>query len=250
MNKSSAKPKLAIIGFGEFSRLMIRSLSPYFEVLVSSRQKITDTHGLDFQQVEHATALSQEFIIPSMPSQFLEDFFTENRTHLNPDALVIDVCSVKVKPVEVLSRVLPQNVQLLATHPMFGPASAKDGLKAQKIMVYPVRVSRERYDKIKQFLSGTLGLKVIESTPEEHDHMMAYAQGLSHYIGRAMQEMDIPKSELTTKAYQDLLDMKHIQGGDSLELFESIMFENPYAVEVNKQFKRTLKELDRRLGIE
>ncbi len=249
MNKNTAKPTLAIIGFGDFARLMIKHLSTYFDIVVASRQDITDKQGLVFEQVDTPTALSQPTIIPSMPAQFLEEFFTQNRQHLNAQSLVVDVCSVKVKPVEILSRVLPESIQILATHPMFGPTSAKDGLKGQRIMVHPMRLPKERYNKIKQFLAGELGLKVIEATPEEHDRMMAYALGLSHYIGRAMQEMNIPTSEITTRAYNDLLDMKRIQGGDSLELFESIMFENPFAVDVNIQFKQALKELDRRLGI-
>lgn len=249
MNKNVAKPSLAIIGFGDFAKLMIKHLSPYFNIVVASRHVIKDKQGLVFEQVDVPTALSQSIIIPSMPAQFLEEFFSANKKYLNSDTLIIDVCSVKVKPVEVLRRILPETVQILATHPMFGPASAKDGLKGQRIMIYPARLPKETYTKIKQFLSGMLGLKVIEASPDEHDHMMAYAQGLSHYIGRAMQLMEIPESEMTTKAYNDLLDMKRIQGGDSLELFESIMFENPYALEVNKKFKDTLTSLDDRLGI-
>lgn len=244
------KKKLAIIGFGDFAQLMVRYLSPYFEVMVASRRRITNKKGLDFTEVTVETALKQEIIIPSMPSQFLEEFFIANYDFLNPKALVVDVCSVKTQPVEVLRRVLPEGVQILATHPLFGPASAKNSLKGQKIMMYPVRLTDKKLTKIKQFLRDTLELEIIETTPEAHDQMMAYAQGLSHYIGRAMQLMDIPDSKLTTKAYGDLLDMKRVQGRDSDELFDSILFENPYALEVNKKFKQTLKALDEDLGIE
>jgi len=243
------KPTLAIIGFGDFSQLMVRHLSPYFKVMVSSRRKIKDKKGLDFTEVNVATALKQPIIIPSMPSQFLEEFFIANFDFLNLKALVVDVCSVKTQPAEVLRRVLPESVQVLATHPLFGPTSAKDGLKGQRIMVYPVRLTDEAFTKIKQFLQKTLQLEIIETTPEKHDEMMAYAQGLSHYIGRAMQMMDIPDSKLSTKAYQDLIDMKRVQGNDSDALFDSILFENPYALEVNKKFKQTLKALDEDLGI-
>lgn len=228
---------------------MVQYLSPHFEILVSSRKPIRNAQGLDFSEATLDVALAQEIVIPSMPSQFLEDFFTTHKKLLNPEALIVDVCSVKVKPVEILEKVLPKSCQILATHPLFGPTSAVHGLKNQKIMLYPARIPNERFQKIKQFLSGSLELQVIETTPEEHDRVLAYAQGLSHYIGRAMQLMDIPESDLTTKAYRDLLDMKRIQGSDSWELFESIMRENPYALEVNKKFKQTLKTLDEQIGI-
>lgn len=243
------KPTIGIVGYGAFSKFMIKELSPYFHIVVCSRQKISDKNSLDFTPTDIQTVLAQTIIIPSIPSQFLESFFKQNKKFLNPNALVIDVCSVKIRPAEVLKRVLPKTTRILATHPMFGPASAKNGLKGQPIFIHPVRISKKDYRTIKVFLADKLELKVIEGSLEEHDKMMAYAQGLSHYIGRAMQLMSIPENSISTKAYSDLLDMKRIQGGDSLELFESIMFDNPFAVEVNKEFKRTVKRLDKQLGL-
>ncbi len=243
------KISLAIIGYGDFAKLLIKYLSPYADIVVTSRQKQINKQGLKFKVVDLETALAQPIIIPSMPAQNLEKFFTDNKKLINPNALVVDVCSVKVKPVQVLSKVLPTSVRILASHPLFGPASAKNGLKDLKIMLYPVRLSDDTYSLIKNFCKTKLKLNVIECTPKQHDEMMAYAQGLSHYIGRLMQIMEIPTNHLSTNAYDDLLDMKRIQGGDSWELFESIMFENPYALKVNAEFKQAIKDLDVKLGI-
>lgn len=239
---------LGIIGFGDFSKLMVRYLSPYFDIVVSTRQKELPS-GLPCRFVSQQEALSQPVIIPSMPSQYLETFFKKNAKYIKPRTLVIDVCSVKVKPVEVLKKVLPKEVDILATHPLFGPASAAKSLAGRRIMVYPVRLSDERYQKIKHFLHAKFKLKIIECTPQQHDEFLAYVQGLSHYIGRVMQIMDIPDTELITDAYEDLLDMKRIQGGDSWELFESIMSENPYAIKVHKEFEAACDALDAKLGI-
>jgi len=244
-----SRPKLAIIGYGDFSKLIIRYLSPYADIVVSSRQADISKDGLEFEVVDIKTALTQGVIIPSMPAQSLEEFFAANKDLVNPEALIIDVCSVKVKPVETLLKVLPQTCEILATHPLFGPTSAAKGLTGLKIMLSPTRIKDEKYQEIKQFLSDELKLKIIECTPEEHDHAMAYAQGLSHYIARLMQVMNIPDSELTTNAYDDLKDMERIQGSDSWELFQSIMFENPYALKVNQEFKQAIKDLDVKLGI-
>lgn len=245
-----SRPSLAIIGYGDFTPLMIKHLGPHFTILVSSRKKLTIKSGLDFKQVDLKIALAQSIIVPSIPAQNLEEFFTANKKLVNPEALVIDVCSVKVNPVKVLRRVLPPGVQILATHPMFGPSSASNGIVGQPMMIYPVRLDSERYKRIKLFLNDTLKLHVIECTPEEHDKAMAYAQGLSHYIGRMMQIMEIPESELSTSAYQSLLAMKKVQGKDSWELFRSIMFENPYALDINQKFKQAMRELDAKLGID
>lgn len=240
---------ISIIGYGDFSKLMIRHLAPHYNIVVSSRQPKIDKNVLKFEIVDLKTALAQNVIIPSIPAQKLESFFNTNIKLLNPNALIIDVCSVKVKPVQSLKKVLPSTNQILATHPLFGPASAKNGLKGHKIMMYPVRIPKQEYELIKAFCSDTLKLKIIECTPEHHDKVTAYALGLSHYIGRLMRIMDIPNDEISTNSYDDLLDMKNILSHDGWELFESVMLENPYALKVNSDFKKAIKKLDTQLGI-
>ena len=59
--------------------------------------------------------------------------------------------------------------------------------------------------------------------------------------------MAIPESALATLAYDDLLDMKHIQGSDNWELFASIMQENPYANAVHQAFLAACQQLGVRL---
>ncbi len=228
-----SKRTIGIIGFGDFSKLLVRYLHPYFDIVVTTRQKDLP-RNLSCKFVTTQVALAQPMVIPSMPAQYLEDYFRRNAKYLSPGSLVIDVCSAKVKSVCTLKSILPKNVNILATHPLFGPASAAQNLAGQRIMLYPARLPEAQYQKIRLFLQNKLKLKVIECSPEAHDKALAYVQGLSHYIGRVMQSMDIPETELMTDAYADLLDMKRIQGGDSWELFESIMLENPYALHIQQ----------------
>ncbi len=100
---------------------------------------------------------------------------------------------------------------------------------------------------LRRFLTDDLKLQVLDRTPEEHDAEMAYVQGLSHYIGRLMDTMDIPTTELATIAYEDLLDMKRVQGSDSWELFRSIMTDNPYAKSVHEDLKKASAALDEKI---
>jgi prephenate dehydrogenase len=237
------KYHIGIVGYGDFTKLMIEHLAPYADIVVSSRSvQMGDAgHGAKFALLEEV--LNQPIIIPSIPSQFFESFFAAHTDKIRRDALVIDVCSVKVKPLETLKRLLPSTCTIVGTHPLFGPASvAKNGgLHGLKCVVCP---DGEAADEVRAFLVTQLGLEIIGKTAEEHDRDMAYVQGLSHYIGRVMGIMDIPDSPLATLAYDDLLDMKRIQGTDSWELFESIMTENLYAREVNEEFKRACRKLD------
>lgn len=240
---------IGIVGYGDFSKLLIEHLSPYADITVHSRSHESGNAGFGAQFATLETVLACSVIIPSIPSQFFEDFFTTNAGLINPSAIVVDVCSVKVRPLEVLQRLLPETCQIIGTHPLLGPASVQKngGLRGLRMAVCDVRTNGDTYQKCIQFLSGTLGLKIIEKTPEQHDRDMAYVQGLSHYIGRVMDIMKIPDTELSTFAYDDLVEMKNIQGQDSWELFVSIMEENPHTHSVNADFKRAIKELDDKL---
>jgi prephenate dehydrogenase len=243
------KYQIGIIGHSEFTKLMLEWLEPYADIVVSSRSETEGDAGFGARFESLEQVLSQPVIIPSIPSQYFEEFFTKNKRLINIEALIIDICSVKVRPLKVLEELLPKTCSIIGTHPLFGPASVKknSGIKGLKCVVCPVRVGDDILKEFESFLENQLKLKVIRKTPEEHDKEMAYAMGLSHYIGRTMKMMNIPKSELSTLAYDDLYDMKRIQGEDSWELFQSIMNENPYVAEVNRQFKLAQKDLDERL---
>lgn len=231
--------QIGLIGYGAFGRLITQHLAEVAEFHIYDP-------ALAGSSVEDA--LSQPIIILAIPAQELEGFLTTNSVHLHKNALYIDVCSVKVRPVSTLLEYLPEKCQIIATHPMFGPATAADSLVDRKIMIHPVRVSDETYSVFKQFLTE-LQLRIIETTPEQHDRMMAYVQGLSHYIGRIMQEMDVPDTELSTLAYDDLLDMKRVQGNDSDALFNSILHENPYSKEVLERFEDARRSVDSRFNL-
>lgn len=229
---------------------MVEYLAPYADIVVSSRSHESGDAGFGAQFAPLQEVLAQPIIIPSIPSQFFRDFFSENVDLINPEALVIDVCSVKVKPLQVLEGLLPKTCQIIGTHPLFGPGSiAKNGgIEGLPCAFSPVRCKTGGVNEVRSFLADTLKLNVLDRTPEEHDKEMAHVMGLSHYIGRVMQMMDIPESELATVAYKDLLDMKRVQGEDSWDLFKSIMEENPYAHEINQKFKKAEKELDKKLN--
>jgi prephenate dehydrogenase len=240
---------LGIVGWSPFNELLARKLAPHFAgpVLIASRTQSEGTAGEHGRFAPLNEVLQSDVVIPSIPSQFLPEFLKENAGHIKSGALVVDVCSVKVKPVKALLELLPENVDILSTHPLFGPGSALNGLEGHRILTYPTRIPNERYESIKRFLTDSFGLKVIEKTPEEHDKAMAYVLGLTQSIGRASQTLDIPETPLSTTAYDDMLDMKRIQGNDSWELFESIMIENPYALETLDEFIHTMQGLRNKL---
>jgi len=154
--------------------------------------------------------------------------------HLKAGALVMDVGSVKVKPAEILSRVLPPATDIVCLHPLFGPQSGKNGIAGLKIVVCPLRGAREQ--GVVTFLRDTLGLEVSITTPEEHDREAAVVQGLTHLIAKVLIEMEPLPKNLTTRSFELMMEGVDMVRHDSMDLFLAIERDNPFSAELRRKF--------------
>ncbi len=246
MAKSVHKRKLGLIGFGSFGQFITPHLQPYFDVYATNRSdKSDEAKALGVPYVSMEECAAKEIVVLCVPVQFLEEVLIRVKDHVQPKSLFVDVSSVKVRPLELMHKYLPDNVDIIGTHPLFGPQSGKNGIVGLNFVLCPqkTRLTRSLY----HFFADRLKLNVLERTPEVHDRQMAYVQALTHFVGRAVNEMDIPDVEQKTEAYQYLLNIKRNLGRDSLELFYTIENENPYAKEVREQFISELQILHKKL---
>jgi len=168
--------------------------------------------------------------------------------HLTPGALVLDVGSVKVVPAEIMRRELPEHVGIVATHPLFGPQSARDGIAGLKIAVCPIRGGDD--GRVGAFLRRALGLQVIMTTPEAHDRDAAMVQGLTHLIAKVLVQMEPLPARMTTRSFDLLMQGVGMVRHDAPEVFQAIERANPYAREVRRRFFDLAAALDAGFGEE
>lgn len=234
---------LGIIGFGSFGQFITKHLTTHFDVSVFNRSdKSERAKELKVPYVSIEEVCDNDIVIVCVPVQFMEEMLKRIVPFLKPGTKVVDVSSVKVKPVKLMKEILPAHCEIIATHPLFGPQSGKNGIEGLNMVLCPGE--RRTTLELERFFRDDLGLKVLIRTPEVHDKQMAYVQALTHFVGRAVNEMDIPDVEQKTPAYQYLLDIKRNLGGDSYELFLTIEQENPFAEGVREQFISELTKLN------
>lgn len=241
-----SKKSVGIIGFGPFSQFITPHLSRYFEIWAwnrSDQSKAAQELGINYVSIEEV--LKKDIIILSTNANSFEAILKENASKFNPNAIVIDVASIKIKPVEWMVKYLPSTCEIIGTHPLFGPQSGKYGIRGLNFVLCPVRTKYEQ--RIYAFVSKMLKLNVLVRTPEQHDQEMAYVQGLTHYIARAIDAISIPEIEQKTKAFEYLLEIRKMLAGDSFDLFKTIENQNPYAESVREKFKNALLELEHKL---
>ncbi|HIH42887.1 TPA: prephenate dehydrogenase [Candidatus Woesearchaeota archaeon] len=234
------KKSLSIIGFGAFGRFMFRFLNPYFEVYVYDVNKITDKN---VKQVSLKEASQKEIIVLAVNMEHFKAVVKKISKFIKKDALVIDVCSVKVEPVRLMKKYLPKHCEIIATHPLFGPHSCKDGIKGRKIMVYGVRTKNLK--EVIRFLKNRLKLNVIQLTPKEHDREMAFIQVITHLVGRTVNKMNLPALKLSTYSYDTMKEVARIVGTDSDALFRTIQRYNRFAPNVRKKFVGILVKMSK-----
>lgn len=237
---------LGIIGVGAFGTLVLRELEPHFEIRVSDLGKDQTAKTTSKSTTLEEVALS-DVIVLCVPVQQINAVATTLAGLVRPGALVVDVASVKVKPAAILESVLPKAVDIVCTHPLFGPQSAKNGITGLNISVCHVRGSRTQ--KVIDFLTNSLSLSVIETTPDEHDRELAYVQGLTHLIGKILLDMKLEQFQQTTKSFSLLMEAISYVQHDSEELFAAIERDNPYAQEARERFFDAATALAKRLSV-
>ena len=233
---------LGLIGFGQFGQLAARVLQRDFHVAVTDPAPDAALRakdfGVDFGALE--TVAGSDIVLFAVPVVAMQATFAAAAPHLRPGSLVLDVGSVKVLPSQWMLDLLPPHVDIVATHPLFGPQSAKSGLQGLRLVVCPIR--GDRHEKVAAYGRG-LGLTVSVVTPQEHDQEMAYVQALTHLIGRSLVNLGIPDESLKTPSYQHLLELCALIGADTFELFTAIQTQNPYAAEVAQAFVAEARSL-------
>jgi prephenate dehydrogenase len=238
--------EIGIIGFGQFGRFMAQHLAPFFDVVVCDTGDLkneAEKIGVNWSNFE--TVAAQQIVIFAVPLNSFERVLNRAAPLLQPDAMCFDVCSVKIKPLALMRSILPETVEIIGTHPLFGPQSGRESIENLRIAFCPVRTVKA--EQIKRFLANELKLQVFEKLPEEHDREMAHVQALTHFVARALDELHVVDSELATVSYEELMKAARLVSEDSWELFQTIQQGNPFAETKRQAFINKLIELENRV---
>lgn len=234
------KRKIAILGYGRFGKLLYNLLRKHEEVFVWSRSQVRD-RGV--REISLKELRSVDIVIIAIPISGMEKFISRISSHISPHTIVLDVASVKVMPTRWLQKYLPESVEILGTHPLFGPDSARRGTRGLHIVFCPVRIKGDSLKMIKNILKP-LELKITTTTPREHDRRMAKDLALVHFVGRALDKVGLDKSDFGTRGYERLRLVNETVVNDSWQLFYDMQKYNPYAKIVRQKFIKSLLEIE------
>jgi arogenate dehydrogenase (NADP+) len=126
-------------------------------------------------------------------------------------------------------------VDVLCTHPMFGPESSKDDLGDLPFVYDKVRVSHEglRAKHCERFLNifSREGCRMVEMSCAEHDRYVAESQFITHTIGRMLGRLGLESTPISTKGYEKLLEVAWNIDGDSFDIYYGLFMYNVNLIE-------------------
>lgn len=248
---------IGIVGFGNFGQFLAQRLRRAgHRVLATSRgdySKRAEDLGIewvpdadDFCE-EHpdvvllcSSILSTEAVLRSLPMQRLK-----RRT------LFVDVLSVKQFPKRLMLKFLPPEVDIMCTHPMFGPDSGAGSWEGLPFMFDEVRIGA---DEARQQVAQTFvdffrreGCEMVPMTCEDHDRQAASSQFITHTVGRMLGGMGLEKGQINTKGFNSLLDLVDNTQNDSFELYYGLFMYNQNATDELDKLEESFAEIKQQL---
>eukprot|EP01018_Ginkgo_biloba_P006759 Gb_28492 [translate_table: standard] len=254
--EKSSRLKVGIVGFGNFGQFLAKTIVKQgHTVLAHSRTDhaaVAHKMGVAFFKdaddfcEEHpevillcSSIISTESVLKSFPTQ-----------RLKRNTLFADVLSVKEFPRNLFLQVLPQEFDVLCTHPMFGPESGKAGWGGLPFVYEKVRIGKgSRAQRCNQFLNifAKEGCRMVEMSCAEHDRHAAESQFITHTVGRMLARLNLESTPINTKGYETLLRLVDNTVGDSFDLYYGLFMYNINSTEQLERLEMAFDALKKQL---
>lgn len=251
-DETSAKRIALIGGTGEFGRLFAQIFKEEgHNVTITGRDKekgakVARTIGVKFTDDNKTAASDSDIVIISVSIENTVAVIEEVAPFLKNGSLIMDFTSVKMKPVEALEANTPEDVEVIGTHPMFGPRVGS--LEGQTVILTPIRAAKWM-GFIEDFFKKQKA-RLFISTPEEHDRAMAIVQGLTHFAylttASTIKDMGVDVDatrKFASPIYELMLDFIARIVGQNPHLYASIQMHNPYVKEVHETFIKQAQKI-------
>ena len=238
---------VGIIGYGRFGSLAASLIAREAKVVVYDRRRVlpgTLPAGVvrgSLQQVA-----SQRVVILAVPVSSLQSILEAIRSFVKPGSLFIDVCAVKKLPIRWMKAMLPRTVEILGTHPLFGPDSCEGNVKGLRVVMCPVRGDEKTWRTVRRVLTRK-GVVVSEMPPDAHDRMVARTVFLTQSIGRMLTAAHLAEESGGTVHFGHLRSIANVAARDSEQLFLDMYRYNPHARTMVQTLGAAWERLGRKL---
>lgn len=243
--------QVSIVGFGRFGKTLYRLIKEDFIIVLYNRSEI-DSKSIELtKNTVIAKDLSEVYesdvIFFAVPISEFEQVIASHKKYFQSNHILIDVLSVKLHPAKVFNEHLEgSKTQALLTHPMFGPDSSKNGFEGLPMILDRFKIHDSTYHFWKEYFKNKK-LRVIEMSAEEHDKIAANSQGLTHFIGRLLEEYKLGETPIDSLGTKKLLEIKEQTCNDTWQLFTDLQHYNPHTKQMRLKLGKAYGKLYNKL---
>lgn len=175
--------KIGIIGGTDgLGKTLVYYFRDEFDVTITARdhkkgQKVAEELNVNYIESNKELASSSDMLIISVPINNTPSVIREVAPFMRKDSVMIDVTSVKEEPLKTMEECLPDNVEYIPTHPVFGPRTTE---LDNQVIVLTAPKKGKWYKKVYDYLESK-NMRIIETTAQHHDYMMSIVQVLTHF---------------------------------------------------------------------
>ncbi|MCM1133435.1 MAG: prephenate dehydrogenase [Ruminococcus flavefaciens] len=190
--------KILVVGLGLIGGSVCKALKKYTSHFVTG---CDINHDIEYSALRDV-AIDEEFkgsfsgfdlIIMSLFPDATEKYLRENIGRFDKNTLITDVCGIKGDFSDRVKALADENnLRYVGIHPMAGKEfggyhnSSADLFQKANFIVAPFSDSREEDIELLKNLAKEIGAgKIVVTSPENHDKMIAYTSQLAHIVSSA-----------------------------------------------------------------
>ncbi len=194
-----------------------------------------------------------DVVIITVPMIELEETLESLPVEKLRNKLVVEVCPLNVYPKTVLTRMLPSEVDILCTNPMFSAGMNASGQAGESLDGLPFVYEKVRIrdtSRADSFLSTfeRARAQLVEMASEDHDAYVADAEFVTHLTGRLLDRNLLPVTPVSSREYAALCDLADLTGNDTFELFYGMFKYNGRAKALLDKMRDNLASVERKLA--
>jgi prephenate dehydrogenase len=238
--------RIAIVGFGRFGRALSGLVSAAGMAQRAFDPVIEAPAGVRAESLEEAVR-GAELVVLAVPVAATGAAARATAPYLAEGAIVIDVGSVKLRPVEALATTLGERTPWVGTHPLFGPTSLSRAERPLRVVVCTDGPHAAAVETVCAFYTH-LGCEVVRQTAEAHDRVMAYTHALTFFVAKGLVDAgaDAPVA-FSPPSFQAVRRVLEAVRGDAGHLFAAVQLDNPFSQEARAALLAALAASDKAL---
>jgi len=243
--------RVAIIGAGKMGRWFAKFFkNEGYSVIVSSRTKkkllaLKDEFNVEIAESSVKAIEGAERVLLCVPLESLEAVLEEISSHINSEQVVMDICSIKEIPVNLLHKYVKKGTAL-GTHPVFGPGTKR--IEGQNYVLTPINDKEMKFAKRFGTWLEEKGANVVITSPRDHDELMSVVLGFPHFLGLVVGDTLLSYSnfveakEVAGASYRLLLTLAEAIASDDTEFYSNLQMSLPEVEKVEGLFLEKVKE--------